>query len=86
MSLTTERNKLELFHWQIKTGWSNICKEVHLGRLLALFGSIKLSWKNLPGTNTPTYFIPTDTDKSFISLTPRPNVIKLSLSVIYGFS
>ncbi len=50
-----------------------------LGRLLALIANIILGWKGLPGTNALAYYEKAQLTavKSFITLAPGPNVIKL---------
>ncbi len=59
-----------------------------LGGLLALPTNFRLGWKGLPETNTLAYHEHSEIPvvKSFITLGPRANYIKLFLSVIYGFS
>ena len=55
---------------------------------LAFPSDIRLGWKGLPGTNSLAYYERSylTAVKSFITLRPGPNVIKLFMSVIYGFS
>jgi hypothetical protein len=55
-----------------------------LWQVLALLANIRLGLKDLPETNTR--FLKLFVEKSFITLTPGANVIKLFTSVINDFS
>jgi hypothetical protein len=58
------------------------------GRLVALLTNVRQGWKSLQETNTLAYYEnPKIADlKSFLTLAPRANVIKLFTDVIYEFS
>jgi hypothetical protein len=58
------------------------------GRLPAFNANIRQDSKVLPWTNILSYFehLQITDEKSFIALTPGPNVIKHLWSLIYGFS
>jgi hypothetical protein len=61
--------------------------EYHLGRLLSLPTNIRIDWEDLPGTNAIPYLASSPVIKTkFLTLTPGPNVIKLSVAVIYKCS
>ena len=59
-----------------------------VGKLLVFPANVRLDWKVIAITNTLAYLALSTVTKEnyFITLTPGANVIKLYLSVIYGFS
>jgi hypothetical protein len=56
------------------------------GRLLVLTAINRLSWIGLPATNTLAYYRHFTDVKSFTTLGPVANVIKLFTAIIYEFS
>ncbi len=58
------------------------------GRLLAIPLNIRLGWKDLPVTNTLAYwkYFQISAVKSFITLIPGANAMKLITAVSYAFS
>ncbi len=59
-----------------------------LGEFQTLLTKVSPGWKGLTETSTLAYFASSlvTEKKSFTTLRPRPNVIKLFLSLIYMFS
>jgi hypothetical protein len=60
-----------------------------LGKLLVLPANVRLDWKkSLPGTNTLAYLasLSATKEKSFTTLTPGANVVKIFTDVSYYFS
>jgi hypothetical protein len=67
-----------------QNGTSERCLS-HLG-MLGFTLKIRLGWKGLSVANAPAYYKQNDEERSFISLTPGANVIKLFMPVVSGFS
>ncbi len=59
-----------------------------LGKLLVLPANVRLDWKVIASSSTLAYlaWLLLTKEKSFITLTPGANVMKLFMSIIYGFS
>jgi hypothetical protein len=63
-------------------------KGAPIGLALALLSNSKMGWKGFPKTNTLPYQASSSAmkEKSFITLTPGPEVIKPFFDLNYGFS